>query len=697
MNPINPIIDETGLCMAIDGESLAGVLPNLGTGSPGSEDGVFPFPRIYKRATAEQQSRRDDELAQAKLNNFYNDTALPGAVIHGNPHHSQEALANGSWEVRGTEEERSQHAREDNLGLDDSNAGEDSIDMYESMFYYLEKNCELWATNDGAVTNVQQLLTVLTDAVLSDVGVARITMVDPVIAFAPASRPNDIKYYDFYPEAFPQRYPKQPFDQDFRDDDVVAWVQTAHSSPFHRLKPYTEHLNNFSVTNEHFRRTEAFQNDDLDQAMADGRVFIVNYADFNEFNLRTPSPGSQGARLYTAMALFAVPKHSDGLKVVAIQSTQDTPRDEAERRAWKENNTQDADRPLSDILTPADDYWSWQMAKTLFLSMYAMSSVVDHLSMHVYLGAVPVGFYRNIPRQHPLSALVLPHMHGLVGNNWGGIFGSPSSDIAMDAAVPRDDTRFGRGDRGILTGAIERVSGWSGQTFLDAAVKISKRYEFVEHSTPEDRNQNKRFSAIGDFPLLDDSGIYPILKEWVSNYLKLYYRNDADVVHDHELQAFCYETANDGQVKGFPAALNSIDDMIDMVTRLIYWMSNNHALEATLSCIKLAPLSYWSDRVPRNDEVKQESDWFDIMPPINVGLGIFCASRLFVDLPRDWFRSLGRYPEGNFMHDRRIYTHLETLQQRMMGLEAEIAEKNEARRWPYSMMRPSTMTCSPWN
>lgn len=444
-NPINSILDGAGACVVIEGLDLPNNNPitDAGTGYGFGEEPIYPFPRVYSRATPEQQGRRDAALEEAKLNNYYNTDLIPGVAVHGNIT-AEENRRNSTWQLHGSEADRSEYAREDKLGMDDSDPGEDGIDIYESMFVYLENNCELWATNDGAVNDIQQLLAILTNSLLENqTGSVRFYVVDPVLAFVPASRPNEIKYYDFYPAKFPERYPKQPFDAEFRDDDVISWVQLANSSPFSRLEPYKTHLSNFKVNNEVFRKTDAFKNDDLDQAMAEGRVFVVNYEDFHEFNIRPAPTESVGAQLYAAIAMFAVPKGSDELKVVAIQSTQNTPENDAERAAWKANNTQDSDRPLSDVLTPADDYWSWQMAKTVFMSMYAMSSVIDHLSTHVYLGPIPVAYYRNIPRQHPLSALLDPHLMLLASNNHTGIFGG--SNVL-------DTEGYGPADSGLLTG-----------------------------------------------------------------------------------------------------------------------------------------------------------------------------------------------------------------------------------------------------
>ncbi len=660
----------------------------FGTGYGHTELAIYPFPKIYHRATLKEQQLRDEELAAAKADNWYNYDLIPGAVVHGNVAADQ-VNNNRLWTLRGSKDNRQAFAKEDQFGRDDSDPGDSGVDIYESLFYYFDRNWELWASNTEALNNINRLLSVVTENLTDGGGpfFFRVNPLDPVLTLAPATKAKSVDTLDYYPP-LPARYPKQPFDSEFRDDDVIGWTQVAHSSPFTRIKPFTKHQANFKVNNDIFRRTADFKNDDINQAMAEGRTFIVDYKEYHQFNIRPPAENSAGGRFYTPIALFAVPRKGGALKLIAIQSTQHTPANQTERAAWKESNQQDPERPLSDIMTPTDDYWSWQMAKSLFMSMYAMSSVVDHLSMHVYIAPIAISFYRNISTQHPLRALLEPHLMELITNNHAGIFSDGGT---------QDPNTYGRTDQGLLTGMMDKVSGWTGKTFLDAVVERSSFYHFVDQSTPLDRSGPNVFSAIADFPLYDDDNLFPIIKKWAGNYLAEYYRSDDDVRADHELQLFAAETANEGQVNGFPAAINSISELVDMAARVIYWMSVNHALEATLGCSKLAPISYWSDRVPRNDEVKSEEDWLNINPPINVGLGVFCVSRFFVDLPYDWYRSLGRFPDGHFMHDQRIYRHLKTFQQELFIADTQIQKKNLSRRWGYGMKRPATLTCSPWN
>jgi arachidonate 15-lipoxygenase len=653
------------------------------------EDPIYPFPALYHRCKTCQKTDRDTELSQAKLNNPFNSELLPGAVVHGNIG-SSDIRENAVWTLRGTAEQRAQFAKEASFGIDDSLPAENATDLLEAMFPYMEKNWQLWANDPVALTNLTALMSfaAANAADGEDPNSTRVSLIDPALIAYPKTRTDDVCHWDFYPEKFPSRYPKPAFHDDHADDDLISWLQVAASSPYTPLKPYKAHQENLAYNNQLFSQHASFLNDNLDSAMAEGRVFISDFKHYHEDNVKAPATESEGARFYTPIALFAVTKNGGPLKLLAIQSTQDTPQTVAERQDWLNGVNQDPNRPLSDLLSPNSDYWSWQMAKTLFMSMYAISNVIDHLSTHVYLGAIPVAFYRNIPKQHPLTALLEPHFMSLSLNNHAGIFWESGQSWS----------EYGDPSDGFLTGMADKISGWTGQTFLSSTVRTSRRYDFIEYSTPLDRETDTDFARIDDFPLHDDElGLFEIIKRWVGDYLALYYRYDSDVVQDHELQSFCSEVLNEAKVAGFPESLNTIDQMVDTIARIVYWMSNNHALEATLGAQHIAPVGYYSDQVPRHDEVKTEQDWLSILPPLNIGMATFIASRVFVDLPQEWHRSLGKYPSGQFMHDQRVYKHLKTFQDSIFELDESIKTRNESRRWAYHLKRPSTMTCSPWN
>ncbi|WP_373083455.1 hypothetical protein, partial [Zhongshania sp.] len=134
----------------------------FGTGYGHTELAKYPFPKIYHRATLKEEQLRDEELAAAKADNWYNYDLIPGAVVHGNVAADQ-VNNNRLWTLRGSKDNRQAFAKEDQFGRDDSDPGDSGVDIYESLFYYFDRNWELWASNTEALNNINRLLSVVTE------------------------------------------------------------------------------------------------------------------------------------------------------------------------------------------------------------------------------------------------------------------------------------------------------------------------------------------------------------------------------------------------------------------------------------------------------------------------------------------------------------------------------------------------------
>jgi len=651
----------------------------------------YPLPTLPQQCSDATLTARQIALQTAQIENFFNFEALNGAVVHGNME-ATKIKQLGHWVLRGTASERAQYAQELDFGVNDADPGEDAIDILSPILDYLSHHFWdlLWHLGIGIIDSIIQIVQILIDNLMDPDFNFDLEVIDPILVIFPPATANDLDDLHFFPDD-PEHFPLPPYINDFRDDDLIAWLQLAPHSPVHKyLKPYHEPLDNFPISNLEFTKTWEFANDDLATAIAQNRVFIVDYSNLDgHVNAqRPPITTNYGARLYAPIMLLAIPKNSDQLKVIAIQPTQRHATDD-EWSDYAHTKRNDDDNPFSRILTPKDDYWAWQIAKNTVTTIGSMSSVLDHLSTHVYLGPIPVSFYRNIPNHHPLAALLDVHLMSLVQNNFTGIFSVVGTNIGSP--------EFNDGLNGLLTGAIERLSGFSSETFLGATVERAGQYDFFGDSTPLDRDTDSEFSNIADYPLHDDNKTLPVIKNWVQEYINLYYQDDQSVIGDYELQAFLSETCHLGQVNGFPDHAASIVDLVDICSHIIYWMSVNHALDRVSSFQYIGALGCFDNGVPIPGKRYKEKDWFKVMPPINVGMSLFLFSRIFVDLPVSWHRSLGKFPQGQFMHDPRITPHLHNFQNGLFELNNALSDNNENRRWGFDLRMPSTLTVSPWN
>lgn len=679
-----------------EGSDVFGGGPPLGLG--GVEFEVAPYPYVsLPQYDASTLHERQQALINAKVENFFEYAKLPGAVVHGNVMCDDVQNAE-NWRYRGGLEEQ-----EYNFGVNDAAADFEGVRLFEGTIAYLGKHFAAIVLTPDIAQRFISLLSVIYSSVFdNNLGRFTVEIMDPILVTFPHRKCNSIEELDFYPHFCPshpeyekriKQWPKAPYDNDFRSDDLIGWLMTAAPTPvFNYLQPFTEHISKFPITNDKFIRVPGFESDNLDQAMAEGRLFVLDFKEFHQETVAARNWDNYGARLHAGIALFAIPTNSNTLKTVAIQPTQHHIGSSFwDGIGWTLANIfgyGSNRQPPSKIITPADDYWAWQMAKNTITTMTSMAAVIDHLSTHVYLGPIPIAFFRNIPNQHPLRPLLDTHLMALVTNNHTGIF--------EEVGIGNPEV-YGNPYNGLLTGAIQKLSGFSSQTFLNATVRRKNHYSFFEQGTPFDRMNDPNFAQLDEYPQHDDDEMMPIIREWVDGYLRLYYHSDQDVVNDTELQAFLYETTHDGKVRGFPDSAHSIDRLVDIVSSIIYWMSVNHGFTSLASFMKLGALGFYRDHPIEPNHRYSERDWLNVCPPMNVGAGLFFFSRIFTDLPEDWHRSLGKYPKGQFKHDPNVYPLLDAFQSQLKSLDDDLRDKNANRRWSYDLRMPSTITVSPWN
>lgn len=655
----------------------------------------YPEPSLPQHTSGDLLSHRATEMETARNNNWYDFSRLPVHFgVHGNMS-SPDVILNDYWCVRVDGITQNSpippplaKSKEDNFGVDDTDAGEYEIDLIEPTIRYIEKNWLALLSGYSIldlgpiVRKLEQLVRLLIKIVLdSTPEKVRFEILDPMLAALPIRKPKNDGEADYFPtktSADSLHYVKPPWDGDFRNDDLMGWLQVAPTSPIYdHFSAYTEHQSNFPISNAIFRRVEGFENDDLDKAMRQNRLFIADYKQFEEACAAGPdaAPYDYGARLYAPIALFALPKISGikSLKIIAIQPTQD---------------------PNSHITTPNDDYWTWQKAKNVVTTISSFSAVIDHLGAHMFMGRMPVGYYRCISNQHPLRALLDTHMMSMVSNNFDGVF----NEVGLTLQPGQDP--FGNPENGLLSGLFDKISGIGSKHFLKSTLRRASELHFIDDSTPISKKLRKQgdYRKISDHAASDDDIAMPIIYDWVKGYLNLYYKSDTDVSSDTELQDFLSYVANDGGMTGFPASAYSRAEMIDTISRIIYWTSINHSLDRLASHMKLGALGYFGSLPnPKSNSKSTHQDWLNVLPPLNVGLATFSGSRIFVDIPRKWYRSLGKYPEGQFQHDPRIYKQLNKFQRKIKKLDNKLANKNKNRKWAYELRMPSFLTVSPWN
>lgn len=439
-----------------------------------------------------------------------------------------------------------------------------------------------------------------------------------------------------------------PISKDFVDDRAFAAMRVAGPNPvmLQRQKVLDERL---PITKELFRA--GVPNDSLDAALAEGRLYLADYALLDGAELGTYPNGQK--YLYAPLALFVITKDSKELLPVAIQCQQKPA----------------ADNP---IFTPGDGY-NWLIAKTIVETADGnIHEASTHLGRtHFTMEAFVVSSYRQLDDNHALAKLLWPHFEGTLAINkaaWQHL-------IATKGGV---DKLFGGT---IETSRAVAVQGVQSTRVMSDLLPLTFTRRGVEDH-----------EAFPNYPYRDDAMLYwAAIHDWVSEYLSLYYLADTDVQRDSELQAWMRELASDrgGRIKGLPndGFIHTISELRDIATFVIYTCSVQHAAVNfpqydCMSYVPNMPLAGYRP-APKTKNGATEADFLAMLPPLDMAE---LQMELGYLLGTVHYTELGKYSHGHF-RDPRVAAPLQRFQKRLNDIGTTIAERNQSRR-PYETLAP---------
>jgi arachidonate 15-lipoxygenase len=246
----------------------------------------------------------------------------------------------------------------------------------------------------------------------------------------------------------------------------------------------------------------------------------------------------------------------------------------------------------SAFVKPGDP--KWEIAKYIVQNAdINYHQLATHLgATHLFVEPFAVSAGMCLSRyEHPISVLLRPHFEGTLNINdfsttdlinispqseHGGVFdlnftGTMASNVQFlaeevfglydanrlrrdpalahrvanlfnERSFPKDIT-----DRGVGHFKMEKIKVDSKATSREIDI-------FVTHVRPGARGTN----GIGfDYPYLEDSCLlWNALTDWVCRYVDVYYKNDAAVRNDCELQTWAKTVSTDGKIKGFGEIIN---------------------------------------------------------------------------------------------------------------------------------------------
>ncbi|MCT7962167.1 hypothetical protein NG791_15960 [Laspinema sp. D1] len=447
----------------------------------------------------------------------------------------------------------------------------------------------------------------------------------------------------------------------FQEDEVFAYMQVAGPNPLMIEQvgdgdPFVARLTQELPEGGYAKIIGT--SDSLAAAVQEGRLYKADYSMLEGMENGT-FPDEQ-KYIYAPLGLFAVPPQGCSLRNLLPVAIQCQP-------------GADCTGP---VFTPLKRE-SWMVAKTIFqMADVNYHELVSHLGRtHLVIEPFVLATKRILPRTHGLRVLLAPHFEGTVLINYG----SHTNLIAKEGGVDK-----------LLASTIEN----DGTITVKGAQ--SHLHNFNEISFPKllaSRGVNNS-AQLPEYPYRDDGFlIWNALHDWVSDYLRLCYTSDAQIVADTDLQNWAKELVSHsgGRLQNFgedpSGAIKTVDYLIDTVCSVIFIASAQHAAvnfpqNELMSYAPAFPLAVYSPAPTNPDE---SMDWMEWLPSLEkAGEQI----KLCYLLGSVHYTQLGGYSKKQFT-DSKVNAALGKFQNRLKDIEKEITKKNSSRVMPYKFLLPS--------
>uniref|UniRef100_A0A0D6QT47 Lipoxygenase n=1 Tax=Araucaria cunninghamii TaxID=56994 RepID=A0A0D6QT47_ARACU len=298
----------------------------------------------------------------------------------------------------------------------------------------------------------------------------------------------------------------------------------------------------------------------VDQAVTTQRLFIVDYYDAFMPYIERVNKLSDDVKMYASRALLFLT--SEGILIpVAIElCLPPTDGKEAVRKVFTPGSDETEEQAL------------WQLAKAhAKVNDAGFHQLVSHwLRSHCITEPIIIATHRQLSTMHPLFKLLHPHF-------------LDTMDINQAARQSL-----------INAGGVIEQGFTPGKYSSEISSKAYKNWKFNEQGLPNDllkrgmavpdpKAPHGLRLVIEDYPYaVDGLEIWFALKQWVSDYLSLYYKDFESIKRDKELQAWWVEIVNvgHGDLKDDPTRwynMDSLDDLVEIVTTIIWTTSAHHA------------------------------------------------------------------------------------------------------------------------
>jgi len=440
--------------------------------------------------------------------------------------------------------------------------------------------------------------------------------------------------------------PKPGVSKNYRSDESFGEQRLSGANPM-SVRRIDELPEGFPVTDAHLQRVLG-SGRSLEQELKEGRVYLLEFPQLAHVD----GGAYRNRRKYLPKprALFGWDSTKSRLWPVAIQMV---------------------NRPGARVFTPADPELDWFTAKLCVQVADANHQELGtHFARtHVVMAPFAVVTNRQLADNHPLHLLLKPHFRFMLYDN-----------------------ELGRTQFIQSGGPVEQMMAGTLEESLGIAKAFYVEWRFDESAFPREIAQRKMDSkdVLPHYPFREDGmGLWLSVKKFVSGYLQLYYKTPDDVVRDHELQNWARELTadNGGRVVGMPNKIETVDQLIDIVTIVIFICAPLHsalnfAQYEYIGYVPNMPYAAYHP-VPENGGVDMKT-LMQLLPPYETAAIQLKWTQLLTSYHYD---RLGHYDEK--FEDPPAQALVEQFQQELDEVEQQIESDNNSRPVPYNYLKPS--------